>query len=85
MKIELISIIALAVDSRNITLWKPDGSTVVFPQGDLRVARIVAEAKAKGLEPGKVIEVNIAPEIAGKTEFTDAEKQFLSELLGYLL
>lgn len=74
MKIELISIIALAVDSRNITLWKPDGSTVVFPQGDLRVARIVAEAKAKGLEPGKVIEVNIAPEIAGKTEFTDAEK-----------
>lgn len=74
MKIELISIIALAVDSRNITLWKPDGSTVVFPQGDLRVARIVAEAKTKGLEPGKVIEVNIAPEIAGKTEFTDAEK-----------
>lgn len=74
MKIELISIIALAVDSRNITLWKPDGSTVVFPQGDLRVARIVAEAKAKSLEPGKVIEVNIAPEIAGKTEFTDAEK-----------
>lgn len=74
MKIELISIIALAVDSRNITLWKPDGSTVVFPQGDLRVARIVAEAKAKGLEPGKVIEVNVAPEIAGKTEFTDAEK-----------
>lgn len=74
MKIELISIIALAVDSRNITLWKPDGSTVVFPQGDLRIARIVAEAKTKGLEPGKVIEVNIAPEIAGKTEFTDAEK-----------
>lgn len=73
MKIELISIIALAVDSRNLTLWKPDGSTVVIPQGDRRVARIVDEAKAKGLEPGKTIEISIAPEVDKLTEFTDAE------------
>lgn len=74
MKIELISIIALAVDSRNLTLWKPDGSTVIIPQGDHRVARIVAEAKAKQLETGKVIEVNIAEEVQIRTEFSDAEK-----------
>lgn len=74
MKIELITIIALAVDSNNLTLWLPDGTTVVIPQGDHRVARIVTEAKAKGLKEGKAIEINIAPEIVGKTEFTDAEK-----------
>ncbi len=74
MKIKLISIIALAVDSRNLTLWKPDGSTVVIPQGDHRVSRIVTEAKIKNLKPGDVIEVNIAEEVPVKTEFSDAEK-----------
>ena len=75
MKIELISIIALAVDSRNLTLWKPDGSTVVYPQSDPRVARIVSEAQAKGL--GTIhdqIEVNIAPEEELRTEYLEAEK-----------
>lgn len=75
MKIELISIIALAVDSRNLTLWKPDGSTVVFPQSDLRVARIVSEAQTKGL--GTIldqVEVNIAPEVDLRTEYLEAEK-----------
>ena len=75
MKIELISIIALAVDSRNLTLWKPDGSTVVYPQSDPRVARIVSEAQTKGL--GTIhdqIEVNIAPEVVLRTEYLEAEK-----------
>lgn len=75
MKIELISIIALAVDSRNLTLWKPDGSTVVYPQSDPRVARIVSEAQTKGL--GTIhdqIEVNIAPEVELRTEYLEAEK-----------
>lgn len=75
MKIELISIIALAVDSRNLTLWKPDGSTIVYPQSDPRVARIVSEAQTKGL--GTIhdqIEVNIAPEVELRTEYLEAEK-----------
>ena len=75
MKIELISIIALAVDSRNLTLWKPDGSTVVYPQSDPRVARIVAEAQTKGLGTTQdQIEVNIAPEVELRTEYLEAEK-----------
>ncbi|AWY03401.1 RIIB lysis inhibitor [Escherichia phage phi G17] len=75
MKIELISIIALAVDSRNLTLWKPDGSTVVYPQSDPRVARIVSEAQIKGLGTTQdLIEVNIAPEVDLRTEYLEAEK-----------
>lgn len=75
MKIELISIIALAVDSRNLTLWKPDGSTIVYPQSDPRVARIVSEAQTKGLGTTKDrIEVNIAPEVNLRTEYLEAEK-----------
>lgn len=75
MKIELISIIALAVDSRNLTLWKPDGSTLVYPQSDPRVARIVSEAQTKGLGVTKdQIEVNIAPEVSLRTEYLEAEK-----------
>lgn len=75
MKIELISIIALAVDSRNLTLWKPDGSTIVYPQSDPRVARIVSEAQTKGLGTTKdLIEVNITPEVALRTEYLEAEK-----------
>lgn len=75
MKIELISIIALAVDSRNLTLWKPDGSTLVYPQSDPRVARIVSEAQTKGLGTTKdQIEVNIAPEVNLRTEYLEAEK-----------
>lgn len=75
MKIELISIIALAVDSRNLTLWKPDGSTIVYPQSDPRVARIVSEAQTKGLGTTKdLVEVNIAPEVSLRTEYLEAEK-----------
>ncbi len=75
MKIEMISIIALAVDSRNLTLWKPDGSTIVYPQSDPRVARIVSEAQTKGLGTTQdQIEVNIAPEVNLRTEYLEAEK-----------
>lgn len=75
MKIELISIIALAVDSRNLTLWKPDGSTIVYPQSDPRVARIVSEAQTKGLGTTQdLVEVNIAPEVSLRTEYLEAEK-----------
>ena len=74
MKTEMLTIIALAVDSHNLTMWKPDGSTVIIPQGDHRVARIVLEAKEKGLTTGKAVEVDIAEVVNQKVEFSDAEK-----------
>lgn len=74
MKTEMLTIIALAVDSRNLTMWKPDGYTVIIPQGDHRVARIVAEAKEKGLRPGNPVDVDISLVVAQRTEFNDAEK-----------
>lgn len=74
MKTEMLTIIALAVDSHNLTMWKPDGSTVIIPQGDHRVARIVIEAKEKGLRTGYPVEVDIAEAVVQRTEFNDAEK-----------
>lgn len=74
MKTEMLTIVALAVDSHNLTMWKPDGSTVVIPQGDHRVARIVAEAKLKELRAGNPCTVDIAEVVNKKTEYSDAEK-----------
>lgn len=74
MKTEMLTIVALAVDSHNLTMWKPDGSTVIIPQGDHRVARIVIEAKGKGLRTGNPVEVDITEVITQRTEFNDAEK-----------
>jgi hypothetical protein len=39
-----IKIIAAVVDTRQLTLYKENGEAVVIPQGDPRLARIVAEA-----------------------------------------
>lgn len=74
MKTEMLTIIALAVDSHNLTMWTPDGSTVIIPQGDHRVARIVIEAKEKGLRTGHPVDVDIAEAVVQRTEFNDAEK-----------
>jgi ribosomal protein L7/L12 len=74
MNKQLLSIIALSVDSRNLTLWQADGSTMVIPQGDARVPRIAAEAKSLGLKPGMTIEVDITIEDALRQEYLDAEK-----------
>lgn len=74
MKTEMLTIIALAVDSHNLTMWTPDGSTVTIPQGDHRVARIVAEAKEKGLRTGYPVAVDIAEVVNRKTEYSDAEQ-----------
>lgn len=73
MKQQFIEIIALSVDSRSLTLWTPDGNTVVIPQGDHRVAPIVEEAKALGLAPGKSVTVNIANRYSAKQDFIDTE------------
>lgn len=74
MKTEMLTIIALAVDSDNLTMWTPTGSTVIIPQGDHRVARIVIEAKEKGLRTGNPVAVDVAEVVPQRAEFTDAEK-----------
>lgn len=74
MKTEMLTIIALTVNTKNLTMWKPDGSTVTIPQGDHRVARIVAEAKEKGLRTGYPVAVDIAEVVNRKTEYSDAEQ-----------
>lgn len=70
----LVKIIALSVDNRNITLWEPDGNTILIPQGDQRVARIVMEAKAKGLAPGNPVFVDVSIPIHRNTEYESVEK-----------
>jgi hypothetical protein len=39
----VIQVVAAVVDTKQLTLYKVDGTTVVIPQGDVRVARIVSE------------------------------------------
>ena len=40
-----IRIMAAVVDTKRLTLYKEDGDTVLIPQGDPRLARIVEETK----------------------------------------
>lgn len=44
MNIQLIRIVAAVLDVNNLTLYKVDGSTIIIPQGDSRVRRIIDEA-----------------------------------------
>ena len=74
MNIQKVVIIALSVDPTQITLWKEDGSTVCIKQGDPRVARIVEEAKAKGLSQGNPVEVDLAYSVITKPEYLAVEE-----------
>lgn len=74
MNIQNVVIIALSVDPTQITLWKEDGSTVCIKQGDPRVARIVEEAKAKGLSQGNPVAVNLAYSVIEKPEYKATEE-----------
>ena len=56
-----IKIIAAVVDTRQLTLYKENGEAVVIPQGDPRLARIVAEA-TPFLARNEPVEVDIATE-----------------------
>lgn len=64
-------IIAAVVDIRQLTVYKEDGSTVVIPQGDPRLARIVAEA-TPALARNEVAEVCLDIEVVNHyKEFED--------------
>lgn len=75
MKQQLITIIALSVDSKVAVLYKEDGSTVTIPQGDARLPLIVEKARGPlSLNPPLPVEVDITPIFARREEFEDAEK-----------
>lgn len=75
MKQQLITIIALSVDSKVAVLYKEDGSTVTIPQGDARLPPIVEKARGPlSLNPPLPVEVDITPIFARREEFEDAEK-----------
>lgn len=75
MKQQLITIIALSVDSKVAVLYKEDGSTVTIPQGDARLPLIVEKARGPlSLNPPLPVEIDITPIFARREEFEDAEK-----------
>lgn len=54
-----IRVIAAIVDTTRLTLYKEDGTTEEIPQGDVRLARIVAEINPILAVPGAVAEVDL--------------------------
>jgi len=47
-----VRIVAAVVDTRNLTLYKADGETIIIPQGDVRLRRIVEEATPQLIRQG---------------------------------
>jgi len=75
MKQQLITIIALSVDSKVAVLYKEDGSTITIQQGDARLPLIVEKARGPlSLNPPLPVEVDVTPIFARREEFEDAEK-----------
>lgn len=70
---ELVTIVALSVDSKFATLYKADGSTITLKQGDARLPLIVEKAK-EPLSRNQPVEVDVTPILTRREEFSDAEK-----------
>jgi hypothetical protein len=73
MNNNLVTIVALSVDTRHAVLYFQDGSTHMIPQGDARLPRIVADSRI-ALQAGIPVQVNITPIFVQRTEFADAEQ-----------
>lgn len=69
----IVTIVALSVDSNNATLFLKDGSTITIKQGDSRLPRIVAASKEK-LKLHLPVEVDLTVDFPKRQEFADAEK-----------
>lgn len=73
MKQELITIIALSVDTRCAVLYKEDGTTLTIAQGDARLPLIVEKARDP-LSRNEPVVVDVTPIFARREEFEAAEK-----------
>jgi hypothetical protein len=69
----IVTIVALSVDTRHAVLYLQDGSTLTFNQGDARLPRIVEQSKDL-LARNLPAQVDITPVAVQRTEFSDAEK-----------
>lgn len=87
-----IQIVAAVLDTRQLTLYKEDGTTVVLQQGDPRIQRIVDEATPQIIKTGKatidmtIHESNPYKEIEAKTEkvrFFRIAKETLKSIFGF--
>lgn len=70
---QLVTIVALSVDSQVATLYKADGSTITIKQGDARLPLIVETAK-EPLSRNQPVEVDITPILPRREEYEHAEK-----------
>lgn len=70
-----VSVIAVSIDTQNVVLYLENGNTLTIPQGDPRVTRAYAEAKA-GLtaDPTKPVQVYVGNPGVSRQQFADAEK-----------
>lgn len=73
MNNNLVTIVALSVDTRHAVLYFQDGNTLTLAQGDARLPGIVRDAKAQ-LEQGLSAVVDITPVHVVRSEFGAAEK-----------
>lgn len=71
MNTKILRVVAAVVDTRQLTLYKEDGTTVVIPQGDARLRKIVEEAAPQLVRQGWA-DVTISHE--ADTSFADFEK-----------
>lgn len=87
--VELIAVVAAVLDQKHLTLYKDDGTTVVIPQGDARIAPIMEKLK-ESIPYGQTAIVNIAQQCPykefesksnGFVKFFKATKKFLAEVL----
>ena len=69
----IVTIVALSVDTRHAVLYMQDGSTFTINQGDARLPRIVEQSKDL-LARNQPAMVDITPIFVERTEFSDAEK-----------
>lgn len=51
-KMKTVRIIAAVVDTRNLTMYKENGETIIIPQGDTRLRDILAEATPQLINQG---------------------------------
>lgn len=64
-----IRIVATVVDTRNLTMYKEDGETVIIPQGDVRLRRILEDATPQLLAQGWADVVLSEPEENSYAQF----------------
>lgn len=68
----MMRIVAAVLDTSKLTLYGNDGATVVLPQGDTRIRRIIDEATPQLLATGSA-DVNMAPDVVNT--FADFEEK----------